>query len=147
MKSMRTDAGGHHPQALARPLRVFLSYARTDLDLALGLRDHLTADGVDAFLDVNDIVMGEPWQERLQKLIVSADTILFLISPASVKSAYCDWEVDEAERLAKRIVPVVALPTVRGAIPGRLQRLNFAILDTPARWTAEYPRLLELGTR
>lgn len=134
-------SGETQPQA--RRLRVFLSYSRHDKEFARALRDRLIVDGFDAFLDVHDIVKGEPWQERLQKLIGSADAILFLITPAAVRSEYCQWEVNEAERLGKRIFPVVALETPLQDIPGRLQRLNFSILDLPANMALEYPRLLE----
>lgn len=164
MQSIEMPPADDHPQAGVRSSRVFLSYARVDSVFAQDLRDRLIQDGFDAYLDVQDIVKGEPWQERLQNLIVSADAILFLISPASVKSENCDWEINEAERLAKRILPVVALPTPLDDVPSRLHRLNFAFLDTPvsavteyrrlldalrqdALWMREHTRLLELATR
>ncbi|HXO28420.1 MAG TPA: toll/interleukin-1 receptor domain-containing protein, partial [Thermoanaerobaculia bacterium] len=102
---MGGDTQPPHP----RRLRVFLSYSRLDGEFAQTLRDRLIADGCDAFLDLHDIVKGEPWEERLQKLIGSADAILFIVTPAAVRSEYCDWEINEAERLNKRILPVVAV--------------------------------------
>src|SRR5262247_2921516 len=88
-------------------LKVFLSYSRLDLPLAERLRDQLIASGFEAYLDKHDILPGEPWQERLAKLIEISDTVVFLISPDSISSQICDWEVNEAERLSKRILPVI----------------------------------------
>src|SRR5262249_15034992 len=136
--AMPTDAS-----ARVRKLRVFLSYARVDKTFAETLRDQLITDDFEAFLDLHDIVKGEPWQERLQALINSADAVIFVITPASVKSEFCDWEVNEAERLGKRIFPAVAISTPVDGVPRRLQRLNFTTLDSPASMASEYPRLLE----
>lgn len=91
---------------------------------------------------MHDIVKGEPWQERLRSLIESADAMVFLISPDSVASTVCEWEVNEAELHEKRLFPVVARATPTAAIPQRLQRLNFTFLDRDAEWDKEGPSLL-----
>jgi WD40 repeat protein len=124
-------------------VRVFVSYSRKDRDVAETLRDRLLGDGFDAFLDSKDIVAGEPWRERLQGLISRANAVAFLISPDSIASEICDWEVNEAERLAKRILPVVIRVTPNDAIPGRLQRLNYVFLDNDANWSSEYLKLCD----
>ena len=41
------------------PGRVFISYSRTDREVAERLRDQLIADDFDAFLDTHDILKGE----------------------------------------------------------------------------------------
>jgi hypothetical protein len=45
------------------------------------------------FLDRHDIKPGEPWEVRLSALIEQSDTVVFVISPESVKSERCVWEV------------------------------------------------------
>lgn len=105
--------------------RVFISYSRKDLEIAEPLRDVLRAEGFDAYLDLHDIAPGEDWQGRLGALIASAEKVVFLISPDSVASEICDWEVGEAERQGKSVLPVVVRETRPNAIPGRLRRLNF----------------------
>jgi WD40 repeat protein len=130
-----------------RKTRVFLSYSRTDRAFAEALRDRLLKDGFDAYLDVQDIVKGEPWQERLQNLIFGADAVLFLVSPDSVASDICEWEVKEAERLAKRILPVMCRATRDESVPGRLKRLNYVFLDAEPKWAHEYPKLCEALVR
>src|SRR5262249_3958479 len=94
-----------------------------------------------------------------------ADTIVFLLSPDSVlPTSKCDWEINEAERLSKRIIPVVCRAVPDSDVPGRIRRLNYVFL-TPERdravelhkltealevdinWIREHSRLGELAAR
>lgn len=122
-------------------LRVFVSYSRRDLAAAERLRDRLIERGFDAYLDKHDILPGEPWQERLASLIEMADAVVFLLSPDSVSSEICDWEVNEAERLAKRILPVVIRDTAGENVPGRLKRLNYIFIRNVDEEVDGFPRL------
>ena len=126
-----------------RKVRLFLSYSRAEREFAQALRDRLIGEGFDAYLDLHDIVKGEPWQERLRGLIQSADSMLFLISPTSVSSEFCDWEVNEAEFLGKRILPVVVVATPDDMVPARLKRLNYTFLDDASTDAAEFFKLTE----
>jgi len=121
---------------------VFISYSRKDSEIARTLRDRLLDEQFDAYMDLYDIVKGEPWQARLRGLIERADTVLFLVSPESVASTICEWEINEAELREKRIFPVVVRATPTADIPQRLQRLNFTFLDDAGKWHSEFPLLL-----
>ncbi len=123
--------------------RVFISYSRRDLAAAENLRRRLIDEGLKAFLDTHDIVPGEEWKARLRELVAQADVVVFLISPDSVRSEYCDWEVNEAERLGKRVCPAVIRATPSDVVPPRLGRLQFTFLETPEKDAAEFPRLLD----
>ena len=91
-----------------RQLRVFISYSRADSSaFAAKLREKLLENDFEAYLDQHDIAPGEPWQERLSGLITRADTVVFCLSPHFIKSEICGWGVNEAERLGKRLIPVV----------------------------------------
>ena len=68
-------------------------------------------------IDRSSIIEGEDWRSRLSALIADADTIVFILSPASAQSNICAWEVEEANRLSKRILPVLAESI--GTIPFR----------------------------
>src|SRR5436853_464652 len=108
-----TDAAVINPEpddkkgALHQGARVFISYAREDSSFAERLLKKLEENGFQAYLDRRDIFPAEPWQERISKLIASADTIIFVLSPDSVASAICAWEVAESEQLSKRLLPVL----------------------------------------
>jgi hypothetical protein len=101
------------PQQASRPdsavrgkLRVFISYSRNDLDFADQLNAALDAYGFECFIDRHGISGGEDWKRRLGNLISEADTVVFVLSPTSAQSEICAWEVEEAARLGKRILPV-----------------------------------------
>ncbi len=123
--------------------RVFISYSRLDLAFAERLRDALNAGGVSAFLDTVDIKPGDPWHERLTDFISEADAVVFALSPEAVESTYCAWEVDQAERMAKRVFPVIARPTPDAAIPERLGARNYVDLSDSTTWDERLPMLLE----
>ncbi len=121
--------------------RVFISYSRVDLAFAQQLVSGLIEDNFEAYLDKRDILPGEPWQERLGKLIEAADAIIFILSPDSVASSMCEWEINESERLCKRIVPVVRRPIVDSGAPHRLRRLNYIFMRDDEEWNQDFASL------
>ena len=142
--------------------KVFISYSRKDLPFAQSLVEELTERGFDAFLDKTDIAPGEPWKERLGGLIATADTVVFAISPDSVASTVCAWELEESARLGKRLIPLVARRIPDADAPPALGRLNWVFctesddkaaaltaldtaLHTDLPWVREHTRLGELA--
>ncbi|MBO0754991.1 MAG: TIR domain-containing protein, partial [Bradyrhizobiaceae bacterium] len=99
-----------------RELRVFISYSRDDLDFADQLAAGLRVGGFEPSIDRHGISGGEDWKLRLGALIRDAETVLFVLSASSAQSPICQWEVAEAVRLGKRIIPVLPRP-LEGAIP------------------------------
>ena len=80
--------------------RIFISYARSDgTQLAEELVAGLEVAGFRPFLDRHDIAAAEDWESRLGALILGADTVVFILSPATVKSERCAWEVECATEL------------------------------------------------
>jgi hypothetical protein len=106
-------------------LRVFISYSRDDLNFADQLEAALTLCGFECLIDRHDISGGEDWKRRLGNLISEADTVVFVLSPSSARSPICDWEVEEAARLNKRILPVNCRPLEGASPPLRLRELNY----------------------
>ena len=105
---------------------IFISYARSDSSaLAEELVEGLELAGFRPFLDRHDIAAAEDWEARLGSLILGADTIVFILSPAAVKSPRCAWEVERAAELGKRLVPVQGAPVPEAEVPERLRRLNY----------------------
>jgi TPR repeat protein len=163
------------PQQASRPdspdggkLRVFISYSREDLDFADQLNAALDAYGFECFIDRQGISGGEDWKRRLGNLIREADTVVFVLSPTSARSDICAWEVEEATRLGKRILPVNCRPLKGVSPPPRLRDLNYiffhadpkvpgsgfgtglasliAALNTDFDWLREHTRYLQRAT-
>jgi TPR repeat protein len=164
------------PQQAGRPdspdkgkLRVFISYSRQDLDFADQLAAALDSSGFECFIDREGISGGEAWKRRLGNLISEADTVVFVLSPDSARSETCNWEVEEAARLNKRILPANWRPLESVMPPPpRLRDLNYiffykepkvpgsgfgtglanlvAALKTDFDWLREHTRYLQRAT-
>lgn len=150
--------------AAASRLKVFLSYSRKDSALAGELLEGLELLGFDAYLDKQDIAPGEPWEERLGNLIRQADTVVFILSPNSIASKHCSWEVEETAKSGKRLVPVMHQAVPDAQVPELLRRLNYVFfnegqsfskslgqlahaLRADAGWIREHSRFAELAAR
>lgn len=112
------------PASKVRKSRIFISYSRKDLTFATQLAEALKLRGFDILLDRTDIAAGEDWQQRLSNLILEADTVVFSASPASAQSTVCTWEVYEAKRLGKRILPIVAKTVAPEHLQTEIAKLN-----------------------
>lgn len=121
----------------AARLRVFISYSREDLEFADQLFACLETTGFEPAIDRHGIAGGEDFRSRLASLIREADTVVFVLSPASASSAMCAWEVEESSRLGKRIIPVVCQPLAGTNPPPRLKDLDYIFF---------YPELASPGS-
>ena len=112
-------------------LKVFVSYSRKDAEqfadeLVVGLEYD---GGFEVSIDRHSIIEGEEWKERLGALIADSDTVVFVISPESVKSPICRWEVAEAVQLSKRIIPALWLTPGSNPVPEQLAAVNYVRFD------------------
>lgn len=152
-----------------RGLKVFISYSRRDLDFADQLALALETLAYTVIIDRKGIHGAEKWEARLGQMILEADTVVFVLTPASAASDVCRWEVDQALACRKRIVPVLAAP-LDGATPhevlrdlnhvhfypepaspgagwgGGLARLH-AALGVDIEWIREHTRVAEMAAR
>src|SRR4029450_12237422 len=80
--------------------------------------------------DRKHIAAGEEWETRLGGLIAQSDTVVFVVTPESVKSERCVWEVERTLGLSKRLLPVIYKPVADSDIPSQLSRLHFVRFDT-----------------
>src|SRR5215813_3955162 len=72
-------------------LNVFISYSRDDISFADQLDATLQIGGFATTVDRHGIDGGEHWKTRLGTLIRDADTVVFVLTPASARSPICDW--------------------------------------------------------
>ncbi len=144
--------------------RVFISYSRSDQDRVDLITDALSADGkFQVYIDQSDILPSEEWKPRLEKLIRASDAVVFVLSPRSVASEVCDWELACATEMSKRVIPLV-IEEADGPVPDALSRLNYlfadagrdfdeamgalkSTLNTDIDWLREHTRMGELADR
>jgi hypothetical protein len=134
--------------ATGTKLKLFVSYSRSDLDVADQLVAVLELQGFEVFIDRKGIQGAEGWKERLGQLILQSDTVVFLLSPDSADSPICAWEVEEALRRGKRIIPVLCRPLDGKQPHSSLSDLNYIYLypdkNTPGSgWGTGQVRLVE----
>jgi WD40 repeat protein len=91
---------------------VFISYSRKDTLFVQRLASSLEGAGKTSWIDTERIADAEVFPEAIRSAIETADAFLFVITPASLASSYCDQEITYARTLEKRIVPVmhIAVP-------------------------------------
>ncbi len=76
-----------------------------------------------------------------------ADTVLFIISPASIGAKWCKWELAQVEKHQKRLGPIVYRPVENDRIPEGLAKLQHISFAPPIDFDATVKRLVEqLGT-
>lgn len=88
-------------------LDVFIAYSRVDSDFARQLNEALQIQGKTTWFDQESIASGTDFQREIHRGIEASDNILFILSPTSVSSTYCDDEVTYAETLGKRILTIL----------------------------------------
>ena len=126
--------------------KVFISYSRRDLAFADRLCEALKARGFEPLIDRSDIYVFEEWWPRLQALVMQADTILFVLSPASVGSRVCGDEVNYAAGLNKRFAPLLYQKVDNKQVPEALRRLNYLHFDDPERFDHNLETLIKALT-
>ncbi|MEM7045603.1 MAG: TIR domain-containing protein, partial [Pseudomonadota bacterium] len=98
-------------------LVVFISYARKESDIAERVREALQAKDIDVLIDQHDLPYGELWRQQLEEMIRKADTIIWLVSEASIRSKDCLWEISKLKELNKRLVPIKIGEVQAGELP------------------------------
>ena len=71
--------------AADQELTVFVSYSRSDTRFTDELASGLELLGINVLIDRVAISEGEDWKARLESLIAAGDTVVFILSPASVR--------------------------------------------------------------
>ena len=77
--------------------KIFISYAREDLETAKKLYADLKQSGFDPWLDEENLLAGQNWRQIIQKEIKDANYFIILISSISVsKRGFVQTEIKEA---------------------------------------------------
>lgn len=108
-------------------MKIFISYAHSNTDKALSLRQAL--DIHEIWFDQR-LNIGQEWWAEIEKQIAATDCFLFLLSPDSLASDYCQKELDLALRLQKSIAPVMIEDV---EIPEQLRDLQIIPIEPVAK--------------
>lgn len=107
--------------------KLFISYRRSDsleVDLII---DRLRSEfGCDIWIDRLSILGGDEWRKEIRLGIEKADLILLMLTPAAAESEFVKEEVDYAQEISKRIIPLQIKPvTVDQLVTLNVSHLNY----------------------
>jgi WD40 repeat protein len=117
--------------------KVFLSYSRHDEEFIDRLQHFLYSRDYDPVFDRSAIPQLESdlrltaqdeWWKQLKRMIAGSDVMVFVVSPNSAESTVCNDEITLANRLGKRIIPILRSSIDFSRAPEQLRALN-VILD------------------
>ena len=104
---------------------VFVSYSRRDTEFVQRIAASIESRGKTVWIDTADIADAEVFPAALRTAIEGSDAFLFVISPTSVASQFCEQEVDYAHALEKRIVPVLRSTVADADVPEEIRQRNW----------------------
>jgi WD40 repeat protein len=105
--------------------QVFISYADADRAAMEKIRNSLRRESITVWTNTTDIQTGEVFEEAIKRGIEQADNVVYLLSPNSVTSDFCQRELDEALSHNKRIIPVLVRETPPEQLPSALRDLQY----------------------
>jgi hypothetical protein len=95
-------------------MKVYLSYARPDRDLARKMVDGLRESGHEIWFDELELTPGTGWGREIDKALKASRAMIVLVSPKSMKSKEVRREIEHAlpsQNFAYRVLPVYLKPT------------------------------------
>ncbi|MEM8612707.1 MAG: toll/interleukin-1 receptor domain-containing protein, partial [Cyanobacteria bacterium P01_H01_bin.105] len=117
--------------------QVFLSHAEEDAETTDQVRRTLMRAGITTWTYRSDIEFGSDFEAALKRGVEEADNVLYLMSPYSLKSKYCQRELDLATRLNKRLIIMLAGTVDETDIPVALRNVQYIDL-TDNKTEADY---------
>lgn len=105
--------------------QVFLAYAQADAEVMDTVRRLLRRQGFTVWSSQTDIPTGETFKQVVNQGIEEADTMVYLLSPDSLQSQYCEYELDYAVSLSKRVIPILVRPLAAAAVSPAIQALQY----------------------
>jgi len=121
-------------------IRVFISYARTDMGFADAIVEVLEKHDIEVLIDRRDLPYGEEWKPELLDFVRRSDAVVFIVSPRSIASRWCGWEVEQVKAESKRLVPIVLEQVPTADLPSEIadvHLLPFTDTWNPARGPGE----------
>jgi len=119
-------------------LKIFVSYAKEDQNLALKYYDLFLQEGASPWMDVKHLLPGQNWEAEIEKAFSDANVVVLLLSKQSVnKRGFVQREANDAiERLRYKqptdiyVIPLLLEPCdVPSHIAGRLQYVDLGTSD------------------
>lgn len=86
---------------------IFMSYSRRELGFVDDLVSKLEGEGYYVWLDYRVLIPGTPWKGQIDKGLNEADTVLLVVSKASLASKYVALEWQHFLEMNKRVILLI----------------------------------------
>lgn len=107
-------------------MKVFVSATRVDSDWTYQVCALLRDRGFRPTLDNRDVGSADIWRSRITAALSEAEAVVFVLTDSSAEAIECEWEIIEAQRLGKRVIPVLPEP-LEGRPPEFLAERNYIL--------------------
>jgi len=107
-------------------MNVFVSYTRVDSAWTHQLCALLRDRGFRPTLDARDVGSADAWKPRITAALNEAEAVVFVLTDSSAEAIECEWEIIEAQRLGKRVLPVLPEP-LQGRPPEFLAERSYTL--------------------
>jgi hypothetical protein len=105
---------------------IFICYdAEHDQNIRNSVIQSLSRYAKTTWIHDRDIQKGTDYGRAINVGIENADNFFYFISPHSIASEYCQFELEHALKNNKRIVPLLIAPTPESEIPEAVRGLQF----------------------
>ena len=106
-------------------LKIFLCYASEDKPVVREIYKRLREDGYEPWLDEENLLGGQDWQEEIPRSVINSDVVLVCLSTKSTtKKGYVHKEIeyvlDAADERPERAIFLIPLRLEDCEIPDRL---------------------------
>jgi len=134
------------------PLDLFISHATSDDEVVNRIYKTITDSGLTAWVDhLYGVTYGGDWSRKIHDATNACRYGLFIMSPASVKSEYCEAEWNRIQGLGKRLyiaqiadIPLVDVPLRLGIVQSTNLATDFD--DNLAALITEIKRQRDINT-
>lgn len=125
-----TEEAGH-AQILKNGETIFISHGHDDADFAELLKLKLEREGINSWLDMERLKIGQDWREEIDQGIENSAAVIAIMTPDARKSEYVTYEWAFAWGKGKKIFPLMLKQTQLHPRLESLQYLNFT--NNPTR--------------
>jgi WD40 repeat protein len=105
--------------------QVFLSHADKDIAMEAKIRRSLIRAGYTVWSSQRDIEAGIDFNAAINRGIETTDNIVYLLSPNSLQSEYCQKEIEYALSLNKRIIPLNIATVNEASLPEAIRAIQY----------------------
>lgn len=114
----------------SRALRVFLCHSSGDKQAVRELHRRLRGEGVDPWLDEENLLPGQDWHQEITKAVRNSDVVIVCLSCGSInKSGYVQKEIkfalDVADEQPEGAIYIIPLKLDECDVPDRLSRWHW----------------------